>query len=276
MVETIASSSALVNVFGGILELRVSDCIAVLTLCDQSRKNAMSLEMIDALWMAATEIERHDDLRSVIVTGAGDSFSAGGNVQDMVDRQGIFASEDPAHARQFNIRRVHQIPHAIYQIGIPTIAAVNGYAMGGGCDLAMMCDIRICAQSAKFSESFLRVGLVPGDGGAWFLPRVVGLARAMEMALTCNVVDADEAGRIGLVSRIVPDAELMSEAMKLAQTIAGQPASAAKMTKQLMRFGAEASLLDTLQLSAAMQGIAQTSSEHRQAAQRLLTRLRGR
>ena len=260
--------------FGGILELRVDHSIAVLTLNDRPRRNAMSLEMMDALWLAREDIEARTDIRVVIITGKGDSFSAGGNVHDMVDRKGIFDSEDPAWARDINLQRVHKIPNAIYGISAPTVAAVNGHAIGGGCDLALMCDVRIAAESARFSESFLRVGLLPGDGGAWFLPRVVGLARAMEMALTCEVLDAEKAERVGLVSRVVPDDQLMSVAMDVARTIATQPPNAARMTKQLMRFGAEAGLAETLQMTAAMQGIAQTSDEHREAAQRLAKRLK--
>jgi enoyl-CoA hydratase/carnithine racemase len=271
MTERLADS---MMTFGGILELHVGHSIAVLTLNDRPRRNAMSLEMMDALWLAREEIEARTDIRVVIITGTGDSFSAGGNVRDMVDRKGIFDSEDPAWARDINLQRVHQIPNAIYGISAPTVAAVNGHAIGGGCDLALMCDIRIAAESARFSESFLRVGLLPGDGGAWFLPRVVGLARAMEMALTCEVLNAENAERIGLVSRVVPDDQLMSVAMDVAQTIAKQPPNAARMTKQLMRFGAEAGLAETLQMTAAMQGIAQTSEEHREAAQRLAKRLK--
>lgn len=260
--------------FGGILDLRVDGSIAVLTLNDHPRRNAMSLEMMDALWLAKEEIEAREEIRVVVVTGNGESFSAGGNVHDMVDRKGIFDSEDPAWARDVNLQRVHQIPRAIYGISAPTIAAVNGYAMGGGCDLALMCDIRIAAESSRFSESFLRVGLLPGDGGAWFLPRVVGLARAMEMALTSEVLDAGQAQRVGLVSRVVPDTELMAVAMDVARTIAKQPPNAARMTKQLLRFGAEAGLAETLQMTAAMQGIAQTSEEHREAVQRLMRQLK--
>lgn len=274
MTTTIGPADGSVKSFGGILDLRVDASIAVLTLNDHPRRNAMSLEMMDALWLAREEIEARADIRVVLVTGSGESFSAGGNVHDMVDRKGIFASDDPAWARDINLQRVHQIPRAIYSISVPTIAAVNGYAMGGGCDLALMCDIRIAAESARFSESFLRVGLLPGDGGAWFLPRAVGLARAMEMALTSEVLDAEHAQRVGLVSRVVPDRELMSVAMDTARTIAKQPPNGVRMTKQLLRFGAEAGLAETLEMTAAMQGIAQTSEEHREAVQRLMRRLK--
>lgn len=265
-----------VKSFGGILDLSVENAVAVLRLNDPARRNAMSLEMMDALWMAREAIEARQDLRAVVITGAGESFSAGGNVHDMIKREGIFASDDPAWARRINIEKVHQIPSAVYGISVPTIAAVHGHAIGGGCDLALMCDIRIASHSAVFAESFLRVGLVPGDGGAWFLPRVVGLARAMEMALTCELIDADKAERIGLVSRVVPDDRLMSAAMEIAKTVAKQPANAAKMTKQLMRFAAEAGLAETLNMTASLQAIAQTSAEHREAAQRLAGQLASR
>lgn len=260
--------------FGGILDLRVEEHIAVLTLNDAPRRNALSLEMMDALWMAREAIEARSDIRVVVVTGAGESFSAGGNIHDMISRQGVFASEDPVWATAMIEKRIHQIPRAIHGLSVPTVAAVNGHAIGGGCDLALMCDVRIASESARFSESFLRVGLLPGDGGAWFLPRVVGLARAMEMALTCQVVDAGTAEQWGLVSRVVPDSHLMSEAMECARSIASQPPYAARMTKQLIRFGCEHGLSETLQMTAALQAIVQTSEEHREAARRLAERLK--
>lgn len=190
-------------------------------------------------------------------------------MQDMTEREGIFASEDPMWAREINLTQVHKIPHAIYGVKVPTIAAVNGHAIGGGCDIAVMCDIRIASTRAVFAESFLRVGLLPGDGGAWFLPRAIGLSQAMEMALTCDFVDADSAQRMGLVSRVVPHDQLLAEAHSIAARIARHPPEITCMTKRLMRFGAQSSLPDTLEMTATMQGIVQTSEPHRAAARKL-------
>lgn len=243
--------------------------IGVLTLDDPTSRNSMSLEMMDALSSAKQELDARSDLRVLIITGAGDAFSAGGNIDDMTQREGIFASEDPFWARDINLSKVHQIPRALYDISMPTIAAVNGHAIGGGCDAAAMCDIRIASENAVFAESFLRVGLLPGDGGAWFLPRIIGLSRAMEMALTCDFIDARTAERIGLVSQVVQHNELMAKAHALAMRIARHPQPIVRMTKRLMRFGAISSLSDTLEMTANMQAIAQTSEAHRQAARKL-------
>jgi enoyl-CoA hydratase/carnithine racemase len=252
-----------------LVSFTVNNGIATLTMNDPETRNSMSSQMMNALAAARAEIDDRDDIRVLILTGAGEAFSAGGNMDDMTARKGIFASEDPLWARDVNVSQVHKIPYAIYGIAVPTIAAVNGYAIGGGCDLALMCDIRIASERAVFAESFLRVGLLPGDGGAWFMPRVVGLSRAMEMALTCDFIDAAAAERIGLVSRTVSHEKLLEEAHGTAARIARHPPQIARLTKRLLRFGAHASLEDTLEMTANMQGIAQTSEPHREAAQKL-------
>lgn len=251
----------------------IDNGIGILTLDDPATQNSMSLPMMDALAEIHPIIVADPDLRVLIVTGAGEAFSAGGNMQDMLERKGIFADDDPLAARDINLDKVHAIPRAFYSLPMPTIAAVNGNAIGGGCDVALMCDIRIASDRAQFAESFLRVGLLPGDGGAWFLPRTVGLSRAMELALTCDFIDAREAERIGLVSRVVPHEQLMQEARALASRIARHPARIARMTKRLMQFGAHASLNDTLEMTAAMQGMVQTSEEHKAVARAVAERV---
>lgn len=253
--------------------VRLEECeggIVVMTMNDPTTRNSLSDRMMDALLEAHDAIEARRHIRAVILTGEGADFSAGGNIDDMTARRGVFASEDPFQARDFNLRLVHKIPRAIYGLGVPTIAAVNGHAIGGGCDVALMCDIRLASERAVFGESFLRVGLVPGDGGAWFLPRVVGLSRAMEMVLTAEFLDAAAAERFGLVSRVVPHDALMNEALRVAARVARHPPTIARMSKTLLRFGAEASLADTLEMTANMQAQAQTSEEHRAAVKRLV------
>jgi len=243
--------------------------IGLLTLNDPATQNSMSLSMMDALAAINPVIRGTPDLRVLIVTGTGPAFSAGGNVHDMLERRGVFSPEDPIAARDINLNKVHAIPRAIYELPIPTIAAVNGHAIGGGCDVALMCDMRIASDKAVFAESFLRVGLLPGDGGAWFLPRVVGLSRAMEMALTCDFIDAQQAERIGLVSRVVPHAQLLDETYAVAKRIARHPLQIARMTKRLIQFGSNSTLHDTLEMTAAMQAITQTSEEHKVAARKI-------
>jgi enoyl-CoA hydratase/carnithine racemase len=259
-----------------LITLAVNGGIALMTLNDVASRNSMSFDMMDALQSVCAEVNSSKDIRVLILTGAGDSFSAGGNMDDMTQREGIFALEDPLWARDMNVSQVHKIPNSLYGLQVPTIAAVNGHAIGGGCDLALMCDIRISSEKAVFAESFLRVGLVPGDGGAWFLPRVVGLSRAMEMALTCDFIDAATAEKIGLVSRVVAHDRLMEEAQGIATRIARHPPEIARLTKRLMRFGAQSSLADTLELTASMQGMAQTSKAHREAARKVAATMKKR
>jgi enoyl-CoA hydratase/carnithine racemase len=150
-------------------------------------------------------------------------------------------------------------------VEVPTIAAVNGPAIGAGCDLACMCDIRIASERASFAESFVKVGLVAGDGGAWLLPRIVGMSRAAEMSFTGEPLSAAEALQCGLVSRVVPEQELLPEARKLAAKIASNPGQALRMTKRLLREGQHSRLESVLEMAAALQSLAHTTHDHEEA-----------
>ncbi len=200
----------------------------------------------------------------MVLTGAGPGFCSGGNLKDMRDRTGMFQGS-PAEMRSGYKHGIQRLPLAMHDLEVPAIAAVNGPAVGAGCDLAMMCDIRIASEEARFAESFLRLGLISGDGGAWYLPRVVGLSRAFEMAFTCEPVDARQAERAGFVSRVVGADELIASAMTTARRIAAQPPQALRMMKRLIRHGAESSLAHNLELAAAMQPIAQHAQDHLEA-----------
>ncbi|MEX3968327.1 enoyl-CoA hydratase-related protein [Paraburkholderia sp. EG286B] len=165
-----------------------------------------------------------------------------------------------------NYRRgIQRIPRAFHELDVPCIAAVNGPAHGAGCDLALMCDIRIAGESALFAESFAKVGIIPGDCGAWLLPRAIGLSRASEMIFTGTPVDARRATEWGLVSRVVPDGELMESALTLARSIASNPPDVLRMSKRLVREGQRMDLPSLLELSAAFQGIAHRTADHREA-----------
>ena len=178
--------------------------VVTLTLNEPETRNAISPAIIESLLGYIARINADLTVGCVIVTGAGEGFSSGGNVKRMKERN-TETERTPPEIRRYYTEGIQRIPLAMYGLEAPSIAAVNGAAVGAGCDLATMCDIRIAARSAKFGESFLRVGLVSGDGGAWFLPRAVGLSKAYEMTFTGDFVDAAEAERIGLVSRVVDD-----------------------------------------------------------------------
>ncbi len=170
-----------------------------------------------------------------------------------------------ANTRRNYRNGIQRLPLLFEAIEVPVIAAVNGPAIGAGCDLACMCDIRIAGESAKFAESFVKLGIVPGDGGAWLLPRVVGFSKASEMAFTGDLLGAQEALACGLVSRIVPDDRLMDEARTLAARIAANPPHAVRMTKRLLREGRTASLAAILEASAAAQALCHATEDHREA-----------
>ena len=165
---------------------------------------------------------------------------------------------------------LHRIPRALHALPVPSIAAVNGAAVGAGFDVALMCDLRIAAENARFSESFLRLGLVSGIGGAWFLTRIVGVAKTMELTLTSEFIDAFQALDAGIVSRVVAVDALDAEAVRLAETIANSPPHALRMAKQLVRQSAEASLPTALEMAASMQAILLCGEEHKAAVRRFL------
>ena len=244
--------------------------IAILTLNDPDARNALSgPAQWNALVEACAALQRDASVKVVILTGAGSAFCAGGNVKDFRDRRGL-AEGDGMQIRENYRNGIQRIPLAFYQLDVPTIAAVNGPAIGAGCDLACMADIRIASDKALFAESFVKLGLIPGDGGAWLLQRVVGYARAAEMSFTGDALDAQAALAAGLVNQVVPSEALMDAARALARRIAANPGQALRMTKRLMR-ESQTSRLDTvLELSAAYQALTHTSPEHAEAVEGFL------
>jgi len=215
------------------------------------------------------ELRRDLSVKAMILTGAGKAFCAGGNIKDMRDRAGIF-SGSPYTLRNSYRDGIQRIPLALYELEIPIIAGVNGAAIGAGLDLACMCDIRLASQSATFAESFVRLGIVPGDGGAWLLPRAIGLARASIMAFTGDAIDAAKALEWGLVAQVTPDADLLGEARSLARRIAANPGHALRLTKRLLREGQHMRLDSLLELSASFQALAHHTEEHRDAVRAFL------
>ncbi len=246
--------------------------IVVWTIDNPDQRNPISDEAtIDALEAAVGAANRDHSLRVAILTGAGTAFSAGGNVKHMRDKAGMFGGT-PAELRQGYRHGIQRIPKALYHCEIPTIAAVNGPAVGAGCDLALMCDMRIAATTATFAESFVRLGLIPGDGGAWLLPRAVGMARASQLAFTGATIDAATALEWGMVNEVVEPDQLLDTAHRLAAEIAANPPHALRMTKRLLREGQHQSLETLLELSAAMQAITHHTTDHHEAVAAMLER----
>jgi enoyl-CoA hydratase/carnithine racemase len=238
------------------------DAIVTLTLNRPEERNALSTQaQWDELVDCCSRIQSDQSVKVMILTGAGTAFSAGGNVKDMRDKKGIAGGKpyDVFKGYQGGIQR---IPLALFELEVPTIAAVNGPAIGAGCDLACMCDIRIASDDAKFAESFVKLGIIPGDGGAWLLQRTIGYQRAAELTFTGDAIDAQAALAMGLVTRVVAPEALMPSARDLAARIAANSGPALRMAKQLLRQAQTARLDETLRLSAALQALAHHTPEH--------------
>lgn len=218
-------------------------------------------DFIGAFERAVDAANRDTTVGAVILTGSGKIFSAGGNVKEMADREGMFGL-DAIDQRFAYADGIQRIPRALARLEVPIIAAVNGAAVGAGFDLAMMCDIRVASERASFAESFVQLGLVPGDGGTWFLQRAIGYERAAEMTFTGDRVDAATALGWGLVSRVVPHDELLSAAGDLAGRIVRNPARALRMAKRLLQESRTGVLESTLGMAAAMQPLAHHDGEH--------------
>lgn len=220
--------------------------------------------IVDAICDQVAAVNADHDVRAVVLTGAGSAFSAGGNVKDMVDRAGMFGGS-PYELRDGYRQGIQRIPRALYHCEVPVVAAVNGPAVGAGCDLAVMCDLRVASTRAWFAESFVQLGIIPGDGGAWLLTRAIGPARAAEMALTGDRVTAEQAAEWGLVNRVVEPDALMDSARELAGRVAKNPPHAVRMAKRLLRESQHQSLESLLELSATMQALAHHTEDHREA-----------
>ena len=213
---------------GGIVTVRMNH--------PDTRNALTTREQIQEFVDLCAELRRDMSVRVMVLTGNGSAFCAGGNVKDMHERGGIFAGS-PYELRNTYRDGIQRIPLAIYELDIPVIAAVNGPAIGAGLDLACMCDIRLAAPKAIFAESFVRLGIVPGDGGAWLLPRIIGIPKASLMAFTGDAIDAAKALEWGLVEQVCTHETLQSEAQALARRIASNPGHALRLCKRLLREG---------------------------------------
>ena len=243
--------------------------VVTITLNRPDTRNALSGDLIDGLINALEKANRDKNVGCVILTGAGKSFSSGGNLQEI---KNMTTKDNMSQSQLEDWYRfgIQKIPLTMNAIDVPIVAAVNGHAIGAGNDLCTMCDIRIAGEDAKFSESFLRIGIIPGDGGSWFLPKIIGLSRAAEMILTCDVLDAEKALNWGLVSHIFKSEELIIQAKKIANKIASQPPEATRRAKRLLRMSQNVSLDNALEMAASQQSILQMMDDHREALDALI------
>jgi 2-(1,2-epoxy-1,2-dihydrophenyl)acetyl-CoA isomerase len=247
--------------------LEKSGRIATVTLDRPDSRNAVAqLQDCRDLVDAVTGANDDPEISVMILTGAGPAFSSGGDLKAIRDRSGIGPlNATPAETRSNYRRGVQSMIRAMADVEIATIAAINGPAIGLGLDLAAICDMRVCAASAKLASSFLKVGITPGDGGAWILTQTIGYARAAELILTGDAITADEAFALGLVNKVAPDAALMTEALALAERVAVNPPRAVRLAKRLLRESQHSRLSDVLELSAAFQALAHETADHKEA-----------
>lgn len=257
------------------LELSQQGHILLVTLNRPDIHNAIShTEMVQELVDVCERVNQDDDIRVMVITGAGRSFCAGGNIKDMHTKKDMFSGTEAELALAYQ-NGIQRIPIALWQVGVPVIAAVNGPAIGAGCDLAMMCDIRLASDNARFAESFVKLGIIPGDGGAWFLPRVIGSARAAHMTLTGDSVDAQTAKDWGMVSEVVSAEALLPRAIELAETIASNPPIAVKEAKKLLRISSEIALPEMLETCAQVQSSLHQTDDHAEAVDAFINKRPG-
>ncbi|MEX1004421.1 MAG: enoyl-CoA hydratase-related protein [Acidimicrobiia bacterium] len=255
---------------------RIDGPIARLTLARPEIRNALTDERIlYEIRSAFDEADADPRVTVLVVDAEGSAFSAGGNVKDMAQRAGMFEG-DPEQLVESYRRTIQTLTTTLATTDLVTIAAVNGPAVGAGFDLALGCDLRLGGTSARFGHTFVDLGILPGDGGAWLLPRVVGWQRAAELAFTARMIDADEARELGVLLEVVPDSDLPARAEELATTIAAKPAHSIRLTKRLFRHARTMDLAGFLDLTAALQAVAHTTDAHETAVQKYIERLGGR
>jgi enoyl-CoA hydratase/carnithine racemase len=213
---------------------------------------------------ASSLINNDRDVRCVILTGEGAAFSAGGNVKNMKEKKGNFSGSSVALRERYRYG-IHRIVRSVWNIEVPVIAAVNGAAVGLGNDVACLADIRIASKNARFGVTFLKIGLIPGDGGAWLLPKIIGLSMASELLFTGKLINADQAKECGLISEVFEESELMIEANNLANSIVKQPPDALRMSKKLLREGMVSNFETMLEMSANMQALMHLTEDHQEA-----------
>jgi enoyl-CoA hydratase/carnithine racemase len=246
------------------LLLDVKGRIATVTLNRPENRNALDEDMIDDIVNVCREVQTNTAISAMIITGSGKSFCAGGNVKNMAKRLGDEAytpMQVPISYRE----GIQRLPKTFLAMDVPVIAAINGAAVGAGCDLTFFSDIRIATPFARFGEVFIDLGLVPGDGGPWFIVRELGFQRAAYMTFTGRIVDINEAQELGIVHKVVEPDQLLPEANRIAEIIASKPPATLRITKRLLRHASRLELDTFLDMTGMAQALAHASEDHREA-----------
>jgi enoyl-CoA hydratase/carnithine racemase len=253
--------------------LSLTDRVALLTFKRDDVRNALTSTDLASDIVATLEwANKCDDVSVVVMTGGGSAFSAGGNIKTMGE-----SSKAPAHKLQHNYKYgIQRIPLAMQGTEIPVIAAVNGPAIGAGFDLANMCDIRIGSTRAQFGETFVNLGIIPGDGGAWFLQRLLGYQRAAELTFSGRIVKADEAKVLGILLEVTEPDALLSRALEIATTIAAKPPLALRYAKRLLKLAQQQPLAEHLDVCSSFQALCHKTDDHQEALAAFFEKRRGK
>jgi enoyl-CoA hydratase/carnithine racemase len=258
------------------IKTRTEAGVFMVTLAQPQTRNAITGEdMLEELLDAIHDAETDPDIGVLIIDAEGPAFSSGGNVKDMVEKIGLFEGSPSEIIERYRVT-IQQLTRMLATTDLVTIAAVNGPAIGAGFDLVLGCDLRLGTSRASFAHTFIELGIIPGDGGAWLLPRVVGWQRATELAMTARSIDADTAVDWGILLEVVPDSKLSIRVMELALEIASKPRPAVVMAKRLLRQSKNMDLDGFLEYSAALQAVAHTTPEHEAAVASYVERLKSR
>ncbi len=244
-----------------LIKFEIDQGVATITLNRPDKLNAFTDQMLEDWLVALEQCRTNDDVRVIVITGTGRSFTTGGDVESFSSS----ASQTPANIKRRINEGAQRLPRKITEMDKPVIAALNGFATGGGLDIALACDIRFAAESARFAETYVRMGLIPGVGGAYLLPRIVGTSKALEMFWSCDWMEARDAERIGLVNKVFPDAELMEGTYAFARRVAAGAPLAVQLIKRVMRFGIDKDLATAHEIVASNLPIVRTSEDHKEA-----------
>ncbi len=242
------------------IEFTKDQHVATVRLNRPEKKNAFTLEMIDEWAQFLEDVAAQPDVRAVILTGVGDNFCSGADLGHLTPAQ-----ERPIERKRMLQDRIHRIARAMAAMPCVTIAAVGGPAVGAGMDMALMCDLRFAGDRARFSEGYIRLGLLPGDGGCYYLPRIVGMPKALELMLTGEFVDAAEAHRIGLVNRVYEQDHLEAETQRFAADLANKSPIATRMIKALAYGSLRTDLNTSLDMASSHMAVVQSTDDYREA-----------
>ena len=244
--------------------------VATLTLARDDVRNALTgTGLIPDIVNTCDWINRNRAVGALVLTGDGKAFSSGGNINEMRDRRGMFGGT-PIEVQDGYRRGIQQMTLAMYRLEVPAIAAINGPAIGAGLDLCCMCDIRIGSTHAKVGSTFVNLGIIPGDGGAWFLPRLIGIQRAAELMFSGRIVTPEEALTLGLFMEVTEPGTLLERAREHAARFASRPREALRIAKRLLWAGQRMQLGDFLDYCASQQSLCHTSAQHAEALQAFL------